>query len=88
MKKLMLVLGSLVLLCIVSAPSFAGGGKGKHHFKPKKKCFCGICWQPKHRPKHHRPKHSVPEIDAAGAAIALAFAAGVISIGRERRKKS
>ena len=35
-----------------------------------------------------RKCHKVPEIDAAGAAIALALAAGVVSIGRERRKKA
>lgn len=31
---------------------------------------------------------SVPEIDAAGAAISLALLAGVVSIGRERRKRN
>jgi len=38
--------------------------------------------------KNYVAPTAVPEIDAAGAAIALALTAGVVSIARERRRKS
>lgn len=52
-----------------------GSGKGSGHHSHGK----GHGWG------HHKFK-PVPEIDAAGAAIALALLGGVVSIARERRK--
>lgn len=100
MKKIMVVLGLLVSMALISAPSqaftasdssafmqdkqqttfnFGKSSKGK-----KCKIFCG-----KKKPKKFkkRQRKSVPEMDAAGAAIALALMGGFISIMRERRKK-
>ena len=88
-KQLVTAAVAAVTLAAAS-PSFAGGKSGKSH---KKAPSCGyICKKIKKYKKSKKkmgkkpaPK-AVPEIDAAGAAISLALLAGVVSIGRERRK--
>jgi len=94
MKKVAAILTAAVFL-VVASPSFATGSHGG--WKPKaSKCwmFCGKKWKKwngkKYKGKkkyHHKKPKAVPEIDAAGAAISLALVAGVVSIGRERRKR-
>lgn len=88
MKKLLVSLGLMFSLSVLSAPSFAG-------FTPD--FYKGYGHEKKHdgdRKKEYREKkerehsyNSVPEIDAAGAAIALALLGGIVSIARERRKR-
>ncbi len=104
MKKTIAAVGLAVSMSFVAAPAQAGGlfdffsfkshnkytqtsghhkgsgykggkhkSQGIHQFKRKEKC---------------KPKSAVPEIDVAGAGIALALLGGVVSISRERRKQS
>ena len=87
MKKAIAALGLAVSMSLVAAPAQAsifGFFKKEHKqhvmmkkmdlhkFKKKGKC---------------KPKSAVPEIDVAGAGIALALLGGVVSISRERRKQ-
>lgn len=96
MKKLMVILGLALTMGLMSAPAsaFTASPSSPSLFseqqnvwfskKKKKKCwfFCK-----KKKTYSYENKKSVPEMDAAGAAIAFALMGGVITIMRERRKK-
>ena len=89
MKKIFFLISVFFGLTLLSMNAAAGGGKDNKHYKKSKhkshQCFKGRDCKDKFK-KDKQPK-AVPEIDAASAAIALALMAGVISIGRERRRK-
>ncbi len=91
MKKIFAALGLAVTLSAISMPSHATFGAHKMNFFCK--YFAYKC-QPAQQPVNPTtpvtpptPAHEVPEIDAAGAALALALMGGLLSISRERRRK-
>jgi len=100
MKKIVALLTTAILLAVAS-PSFATGSK---NWNKSSKCyfFCKVAKKfnkkygkkkfkkyKKYTKNYKQPQpKAVPEIDAAAAAISLALVAGVVSIGRERRKRS
>lgn len=96
MKKLMIALGLLFGLSVMSMSSAAAPGRSFEQANNSWICqiMPRVCNAVREFVQEHRGgdrrrdgARAVPEIDAAGAAIALALTAGVISISRERRKK-
>ncbi len=101
MNRLNLVAALLACLVLFSSGAQASNFKEKkswvrEHFpqffqKQKAKKRLGAItnkqFKKRVKRKYKSNYHSVPEIDAAGAAISLALLAGVVSIGRERRRK-
>lgn len=77
-----------VLLAIacstLAAPALASNakapGKGEICHERSKNNACANA----HKPKKN-PAHEVPEIDTAGAGLALALMAGMVAVRRERR---
>lgn len=100
MKKLSLLITLVFALCILATPAQAGGKFKKKeswvcgnfpvfcdkvsNFK-KKKYKNKI--KKKYKKSYSKNVKAVPEIDAAGAAIALAFLAGAIGIRREMKAR-
>ncbi len=98
MKKLVLGL-TMALTLTAAAPSYATFGSFHKHtgFYKIHLLFPFLCdhkvkpTKPEKptkptRPTPTTPVKSVPEIDAAGAGLALAFVGGILAIRRERRK--
>lgn len=99
MKKLALALSLFIAIFAVSLPASATSSS----FDNKASGFCAyfptFCakvkaiFKKKHSYKHkkksygHKHVKSVPEIDAAGASIALALLAGILGIRREYRAR-
>lgn len=93
MKKLVLGLTMALTLATAAAPSYATYTFGQYHkhtgFNKIHLFFPFLCTdkvKPTKPTQPSTPVKSVPEIDAAGAGLALAFVGGVLAIRRERRK--
>ncbi len=86
MKKLFMI-GSMVF-AFVASPVFASGPGDSHDDGHGQGFENGQGHQSHGQGKglgHHKSA-AVPEIDAAGTALAIALLGGVVSIARERRK--
>ncbi len=90
MKKLVLavIAASCLAATSVNVQAYELLCKGKKNQVSFDACKKDGKFDKKHGKKWDKKKkhEAVPEIDAAGAAIALALVAGVLSIARERRK--
>lgn len=84
MKKMIAILAAALCFSIVASPAFAGSDKQASKHKIEKK----MSKMKAKKSKKPGKVSSVPEIDAASAGISLALIAGIVAIGRERRRKS
>ena len=91
MKKLVLASCAALALSLSSVDAFAGD---KPHKKMKRDHYrADLIKQGNPKNKHWKKKrdkdtHSVPEIDGAGAALALGLIGAIAAIRRERKKRA
>ncbi len=103
MKKIISAAALSLSLMAMASPSYAtlnffGGDKSpkmkdviqqiEQNKKDKKEKIANLIEKKKeHFEKKREHCNTVPEMDAAGAGLALALAGGLVSIARERRRK-
>lgn len=103
MKKIITAGAFALSMMVMASPSYATWGHAGGYDKPdlkqifqkieqaKEKKHKKIAKIIKSKKNHHSKKkercNTVPEMDAAGAGLALALAGGIVSIARERRRK-
>ena len=88
MKKLAII--ASVIFSLNAGSAFATGFGGHHGGGFLGGFLQSIfdCFDKDDQGGQHGGNHAVPEIDAAGTALAIALLGGVVSIARERRKKA
>jgi hypothetical protein len=84
MKKTFAGICLMASLAVLATPSYAMGSRPHHRDNIKEGSGHG---NPNGGRYEHVGSNSVPEIDAAGASLALALLGGIVAISRERRKK-